>query len=292
MERYAVLINTKGIAGKRHYLYHYSEVPVLDFKYTDELMGEYKGIWNEEEWKGFVAKSLKTNGDFVDEIDGNIEVIRKKLYPPTIDRCGEMLKKLCDRKLKAKYGKTKNEVLLTRYETELRAIVDNNFSVIYWFSHLLVKESVGKGYLVGSRGSVGSSFVAYLAGISEVNPLPPHYYCSKCGICEIEDEWKESGFDLPDRNCEKCGELMGSDGHDIPFETFLGFEGNKVPDIDLNFSGEYQLKAHNFLLKYFGEKKVFRAGTISTMAEKTAAAVVENYLEEKKIGKVSKGRKM
>lgn len=292
MERYAVLVNTKGIAGKSHYLAHSQELPVMDFKYTNELLGEYRGIWADDEWRRLAVKSLETNREFVDSIDGGIEVIRKKLYPPKIDKCSDMLRKVCEKRMKEKYGKSRSKILLNRYEAEINSIIDNDFSVIYWFSHLLVKESIDRGYLVGSRGSVGSSFVAYLAGISEVNPLPPHYYCGKCGVFEVQEEWKESGFDLPDRNCGKCGERMGSDGHDIPFETFLGFEGNKVPDIDLNFSGEYQIKAHNFLLKYFGEQKVFRAGTIGTMAEKTAAAVVEKYIEEKGLGKFSKGKKV
>jgi len=196
-----------------------------------------------------------------------IQPVEKKLHPPKIEGAEESLKSMTYKKAYELYGQPLPEIVEKRIERELNSIIGHGYAVLYMIAHLIVKKAGEDGYVVGSRGSVGSSLVAHLAGITEVNPLPPHYICTECKYFEIQED-AGSGYDLPDKRCPKCGAKLQKAGQDIPFEVFMGFEGDKVPDIDLNFSGEYQERAHKFIEELFGKSHVFRAGTISTIAER------------------------
>lgn len=301
-----IYTRTPAVGGGRHPLNRseITEIPSQHLRTTREMLEDFAFLGEE-----LAHEIVVTNSHEIADRCEDVKPIKDELFTPADDFMAsdgipsvkDKLEEMCYARAYELYGKELPPYVIKRLEKELKSIIGNGFAVIYYISHLLVKRSLDDGYLVGSRGSVGSSLVATLVDITEVNPLSPHYLCPQCqfstfkmnddekqefGVREVEQELQgilaasESGYDLPDANCPLCRTKLSKDGHDIPFETFLGFKGDKVPDIDLNFSGEYQARAHLYCRELFGENYAFRAGTITTVAAKTAFGFVKGFLED------------
>ena len=248
---------------------------------TEEMMEEFSYLGTAKAHEVVIENPNKI-ADMIEKISP----VRPDKCPPVIDNSDQQLRDICYKKAHEMYGENLPDVVTERLERELHSIISNGFAVMYIIAQKLVWKSNEDGYLVGSRGSVGSSFVATMAGITEVNPLSPHYYCPHCHYSDFDSEEGRAfaggcGWDMKDKDCPVCGHPLIKDGFDIPFETFLGFKGNKEPDIDLNFSGDYQSNAHKYTEVIFGKGQTFRAGTIGTLADKTAFGFVKNYYEER-----------
>jgi DNA polymerase-3 subunit alpha (Gram-positive type) len=273
-----IYITAKGLGGRFHPLFirgkHDYNKPDQHLRSTTQMLEEFEQIFD----KDIAYKLVVTNSRDISGLITNIKPLKEDLYPPVIDGSREEFLDLVKKNTIKLYGDNPIPEITERIEREVKSITEHGFDIVYYLSSLAVRKSLKDGYIVGSRGSVGSSIVATLTDITEVNPLMPHYRCSNCKYTSFE-EGVSSGFDLENKNCPECGNLLIGDGHLIPFETFLGFNGEKVPDIDLNFSGEYQPVIHSYIKDLLGAKNVYRAGTISTVAERTAYGYVLNYYE-------------
>ena len=255
----------------------------LYLRTTEEMLEEFSYLGSEKAEEVVITNTVKI-ADMIEKMSP----IHPDKYPPVIENSDQDLKDMCFQKAHEMYGEVLPKIVEDRLEKELHSIISNGYAVMYIIAQKLVWKSNADGYLVGSRGSVGSSLAATMSGITEVNPLPPHYLCPnpECKYSDFDSpEIKAfagmAGCDMPDRICPKCGTKMTKQGFDIPFETFLGFKGDKEPDIDLNFSGEYQSNAHHYTEVIFGKGQTFKAGTIGTLADKTAFGYVKNYFEER-----------
>lgn len=261
------------------------EQPAAYLRTTQEMLEAAKEILRDE------RKAFEVVVEYPNQIASSVEEItplEKKLHTPRIEGAEEQVRSIATHRAIQMYGEPLPDLIEKRLNKELDAIINHGYAVLYLIAKKMVDKSLQDGYVVGSRGSVGSSFVAFLMGITEVNPLPPHYFCAKCHYIEfVQNNGYGSGYDLPLKRCPNCGEFLNRNGQDIPFETFMGFEGDKVPDIDLNFSGDYQDEAHKFIEALFGKEHVYRAGTINTIASRTAYGFVRAY-EEKTSKKVRK----
>ena len=276
-----VYISAPGLGNVPHALNPYSrsrkprfENPDQHYRSTDEMLEEMAFLGEEKAYEVVV----KNTNMIADQIEAMVPLPNDHLYTPKIENCENLLKDMCFKKAHDLYGDPLPKYIEDRLNVELNGIISNGYSVIYYIAHKIIKKSNEDGYIVGSRGSVGSSFAATMADITEVNPLPPHYRCPDCKYLEWAEGVK-SGYDLPEKKCPHCGAQMVHDGQNIPFETFLGFSAEKTPDIDLNFGADYQSKAHDYTKELLGENNVFRAGTIETVAEKTAFGFARGYIE-------------
>ncbi|MDE5867881.1 MAG: PolC-type DNA polymerase III [Anaeroplasmataceae bacterium] len=304
-----ILIASPQIGGGTHPLERYQEAPDMHLRTTEEMLAEFSFLDPD-----FAYEIVVTNTNLIADSIEKFPAFKSEMFAPRDDEfkdtflqipsITEEVKRIVqDNKMKL-YGEHPHPIVEKRIDRELNSIISNGYASVYYMSHLMVEKSLSDGYLVGSRGSVGSSLVATMMSITEINPLAPHYRCKKCkfhtfrmtedeikeyGLKEEEKAFQEdlksvdSGYDLPDAICPICGEPLAKDGHDIPFETFLGFDGDKVPDIDLNFSGDYQAIAHEYIRTVFGPENAFRAGTVGTIADKNAYGYVKGYCERKNI---------